>query len=294
MIEEALVISGTPRSGTTWLLELLMGIPGSGALYEPLLMRKMPEAREAGLGYKTELARDESAPFAREFFSRVLNGEVRNDSLLRLMPRHFEEPGRWIVKLTHGNRLLAWLVEQFPIRKPILILRHPCAVIASMLPRRTPEQLERLEEDAFLERHPAYRPLWSALQSPEQKIAARWAIDQLVPLAEPRPYPFHTLFYEDLLTDGVAALQKIFDDWDLAMPEGLEARLDRPSITSSTKRPIPRSRAERLAQWRSTLDDRQVRDALDTVRTFGIDWYDEELRPHHGRFGEAQLHLLTE
>lgn len=291
IVAEALVITGTIRSGTTWLAQVLAGIEDTGVLYEPLQVGRVPEACTAGLGQRTELARGEKAPAARAFFARTLAGRLRNDSLLRMMPARFDEPRRWVVKLAHGNRLLAWLANQFPIRRPILIMRHPCAVVASILPRRTREQLAGLEERAFLVRHPSYRPIWDSLDRPEEKLAMRWSIEQLIPLSEPRPYPFHTVLYEDLVRDGSAVLDAVFADWGLPAPTDIHQRLQQPSITDSGSRTSPREPADRLSRWRSALDRRQVKAILATVRALGIDWYDESPEPDRARLAAANLVL---
>jgi hypothetical protein len=43
--EEAIVVTGSPRSGTTWFLELLRTLPGYKAMNEPLMYE---EARIRG------------------------------------------------------------------------------------------------------------------------------------------------------------------------------------------------------------------------------------------------------
>lgn len=38
-------------------------------------------------------------------------------------------PRRWIVKFVDANLMLGWLATRVPVKTPVLMLRHPCAVI---------------------------------------------------------------------------------------------------------------------------------------------------------------------
>ena len=54
--EDTIVVAGSPRSGTTWLAELLRRLPGYKFLNEPLLLPNNPAAQEVGFEWRTHIA----------------------------------------------------------------------------------------------------------------------------------------------------------------------------------------------------------------------------------------------
>jgi LPS sulfotransferase NodH len=73
-LRDTIVVTGSPRSGTTWLLELLRALPGYKALNEPLMYE---EARhELGFSWRTYLNPKEEADEQRAYLETILTGQL--------------------------------------------------------------------------------------------------------------------------------------------------------------------------------------------------------------------------
>jgi hypothetical protein len=128
-----------------------------------------------------------------------------------------------VTKFIHGNRLLQWLDDTFDIRGIILIVRHPCAVVASMQKygawyyakqRGEDPGLESIEEGLSV---PLVQEVRDRLPgrptSNEEMLALRWALDHYIPffLHEEAGYPWTLVPYERLVATGQEELERMFE-----------------------------------------------------------------------------------
>ena len=140
-ISDTIVICGCPRSGTTWLAEILASIPGYGVINEPLQINWFPEAECAGFSSERTYKRaDEDWPegewYLRSIFAgnfdRPLVGSTGGKGRLLSALGHLPNK-KIIAKFVRANRLLPWMALRFPVKAFVLIIRHPCAVVASQM-----------------------------------------------------------------------------------------------------------------------------------------------------------------
>ena len=139
--EEAVVVIGSPRSGTTWLMRLIAERPDYCALFEPLHTRWWPAARGSGFGDRPSEGDDRT----RQYMRRILNGTVASrrprwsprieGDVKRLIPGMVQR--MWadclVIKFVRAVRLLPWMVEHFPQQRYIYVARNPYAVVSSQL-----------------------------------------------------------------------------------------------------------------------------------------------------------------
>jgi len=278
-LANTVIVAASPRSGTTWLAELLSLAPRSAILFEPEHQHHVAEARAAGISWHTCRTPHERWPEGEAFFDRALRGEIRTTWTLQHVPlaRAFA-PRTWIVKLVDCNLLLGWIAAHFATRPPILLLRHPCAVVASQMrlgwvvdrPPRLP---------SLLERYPHLAAPLAALRDPIEYAAALWSVQAAVPLTLSPPASRIVLTYERLVADPGQELATLFTRLGLPTPGGIAARAPAPSATAPL-RPTRAIGRDPLMPWTDTLDHRQVERVLTVVRTFGLDFYDEGPEPN--------------
>lgn len=277
-LANTLVIAGSPRSGTTWLAELVQTIPRTAILFEPEHLTRVAAARDAGLSWHTSKEPGESWPEGDDFFARVLRGEILTPWTTSLVPwRRAIAPHRWIVKLVDANFLLGWLAGRFPIAPPLLLLRHPCAVVASQLrmgwaPVASPQLVP------FLEKHPPAAAILDSLGTPVEFSAALWCMQTLSPLLLAPPRPILVVTYEMLVRDPTQELAKVFRTWNLPIPEGLKAAAGRWSATTN-RASVPGGSADPRTSWQTQLTNEQVESILRVVHAFGIDFYSDATEP---------------
>jgi hypothetical protein len=281
-LRSTLVIAGSPRSGTTWLAELLNRIPRSAILFEPEHVQQVPEAREAGLTWHTIKEPDDDWPEGRQFFDKVFRGKLISSWTVSHVPvTSAVAPRTWIVKFVDANFMLGWLARNFPIKPPVLLVRHPCAVIASQL-RRGWSNPHPPRLKGFLAKYPQFKDYLETLSDPAEFAAALWSMQTYAPLMLPRPWPFVLIPYEELAADPRQELSRLFGAWQMPMPAGVLESATRPSGTTDSGSAL-RAGADPSGAWLKSLSTRQIDSILAVIRTFGLDFYDASGRPDLNR-----------
>ena len=279
-----LVVAGSPRSGNTWLSEVLTALPGSGWLNEPLHLTWYPEAQDAGFSWRTYVRPDADWPSGQQFLSSLFQGQVTRE---KRPPRGLPTPSPaskfLIVKFIRANRMLSWLCRNLPILPPVLLIRHPCAVVASRLRSNTLNKTFELKEPEFLADYPAFRPLLERLSTLEEYLAATWAIDYYLPLVNAHPWPWQLLSYEQLVLDFDNQIQKMLTNWGLEVPPDIFSRAEVPSLS------VGRDGISGIAGWKERLEPDQIRRILDVVHAFGLDFYDENPESDYARLHHPDL-----
>ena len=287
---ETILLAGSPRSGTTWVADLLRSAPGYLQLTEPL-WNGLRRVRAAGLGDRTYAPPDEARPALARFFEKLLRGRplfhgwLTDDSLADALRAR-----RLLLKCIRANRLLPWLARNFEMRGILLLVRHPCAVVSSAMMHpgfKPPAGVSELDRAYVEARAPGRAALLDSLGTEAELRALTWALDQHVAFGALREKRVTLLSYEKLLLDGAAEIERVFAALRLPMPAGAAARLDRPSREAHAWSAAHgrASAEERLGGWRKRLTGEQVRRVLAVAGAFGIEGFSEEAVPDFARVG---------
>ena len=288
-LSEAVIIAGSNRSGTTWLQEVAAELPGAVTLFEPLHVDVVHPARNAGFHKLSAYFPGESRPAARAYLNRVLTGREWHWYTTQLNPlAACRRPRQLVVKFIHANGILEWLTHELPVRRPVVVIRHPAAVNSSIFHRgwdlsRVRDELLRSE---LAGRSASLRRYLGLLKTPEEQLTARWCLENAVLFKAARPWKFELVSYESLVLGGPAALQKLFDVWQLPTPASVANAYRRASSMSSLNREYADA-PQRLAKWQSELRPAQVETILRVTREFGLDFYSEELLPDEQRLARC-------
>ncbi len=201
-------LAGSGRSGTTWLSEIINHRRGYRYVFEPF------NPREVGpFGHfrtKQYLRPDDQRQEFLEPVRLALTGGLRNPWTDRFNGRIVAR--RRLIKDIRANLLLGWMRAHFPGMPIILLIRHPCAVVASRLAlgwrdnlSETMEQRELVEDFLF----PMEAEILAAKDDFERHLFL-WCIDNYVPLKQLGPQDVHLTFYENLLARPEEELQSLF------------------------------------------------------------------------------------
>lgn len=291
-----------PRGGSTWLAELLLHLPGSTLIDEPLWRgnitepfgmpdahaRKVPAISELGFFYYQYIPESATWPEARQTFSEILAGRVPSSGL-------YEEQG-WhrlrynnlhIVKFCYGNMLMPWLMKQFDVRA-ILLTRHPCAVVGSQLQHPSWRDI-RIHDHLKVADFPYNEPYRLALEkigkitSRETYLACIWALNFKHTAMHPdNNRRWLTVSYERLLTNYEAEIQRIsrYVGVDLST---MEINYQKPSRSGSQNSGSPIDPEIRLMSWKTTLNEDQIMEILRVLEVFEIDIYGRHPEPDYDR-----------
>ena len=301
-IRNTITIHASPRGGSTWLAELIHTLEGYVLLWEPVSLGRFPEIAQFGFYPDTYLPQGTHDPEKRTYLEGVLSG--RRLSVSHLSMRHFDvrHPMRFrgfLVKFVRGSLLLPWLLEQFPVCS-IILIRHPCAVVASQLRWDAWYEIKDLSwieqarqgiwrfppefEEAYPHIHDVYRTITHA----DEFLALDWAIQTYVPLMELELGSCLLTTYEKLVVEGAQELGRIFRHLGQETPEAAICQLGRASATTQYGSHFAMGHGA-LTGWRQTLNADQVRRILDIAHRVGVDFYDEGLTPDYGKLESSRF-----
>jgi hypothetical protein len=287
-IENTVVLASTGRGGSTWLTEIVATLPGYTVLWEPLHLGNNPECEEHGFGWQNYIPRGVEAPRRREYLRRLLTGANLSTNVLTSLefrPLRLLRPGGgYVAKFVNANMMLPWMMDAFPV-SGILMIRHPCAVVASQLHHGAWEHVTKENitiPEGLFERHDHLPEVFSEVQTHEEILAFEWALQTYVPLSSPRPHPWWLVTYEELVSEGRTTLRSLFEALGRPVPEKAYAQLRAPSATASGALAETDTHAQ-LRKWRKRLSPKQIDRILRVAHAVGVSVYDDGLHPNLDR-----------
>lgn len=298
-IKDTIVIAGSPRSGTTLLLEALHKLPGYKAINEPLIKKQV--RREYGFTLRNYIALGKSTHRHQKFFIDVIQGQIDQRSTRWL----FEADTEWgrliehgyrnklVVKFCRINQMLPWFAEQFDVRAMIFIIRHPCAVVNSMLrfgqwDRWTWDYVQQdriaaptVQIDHLPEGVQAiFKPVIEQISSQTEALALMWCLDHYMPLVHANQHPWILVPFERLITQKLAELKRINSALGSEMKDEVLETLYKPS--SSVKEPVKDNPESQILKWKHQLTKRQIDEILSIVHEVNLsNIYTEDEEPHY-------------
>jgi hypothetical protein len=301
-IKDVILIAGTPRSGTTWLMDIMTTIPDYTSLFEPINPVWFPESFQVGFKSRTYLPVDknwkEGEDYLRKIFtgkmvSRVPNYQLNLEVIMRRLLGH-----KLIIKAVRLNRMLPWITKRFKLRGVFFIIRHPCAVISSQLktgfygyhPSSPPYNDICPNLDDILEEASMINGLDTDLlnklkkiKSKEEILAAAWCLDNYVPLSYPKPHPWTTVIYEKLAKEGEKEITRYFNEiGEKKIPSLAIKHSKRASLVTITDEAKNVSQAGvQLSKWKKSLSEKQIERILRIVSDFGLDFYSNDPEPDY-------------
>lgn len=275
--EDALVICGEPRGGTTWLMELLALTPGTAVIWEPLHPQRGVVPKHFRLGWRGHIPETVPEHRIQSVMREVLSGR-RINAWTRYASHDGDElrAEHLLVKFCYASDLLPWMSRWIPFtHKPIHLLRHPVAVAlsqvrlfkmsGSMPTIEVPDEIH----NSMHEQHVDYL---RSLTTHTQLMVAYWCMANKRTIEHPGRQRWHTLHYEHLLLQPERELERIAAETGITVvPEAYErVRKASATVRGQDLRNDPQAQ---LSKWRTELPAEEL-DALQAVLDhFGISVY---------------------
>jgi len=296
-IKNTIIIAGVPRGGTTWLLEILLNsLPNSCGIWEPLMLPTDVRLKELSFSWREYIEPDRDWREAETLFRDIFSGINLNVSNIFKFSwfeylKQIQEADRYIVKFCRANRLLKWVTTKFKTQLPILLIRHPCAVVASQLSHGA---WARVSSDhpylnlEYIKKRPWIKKIIDNVNTPEEKLTVTWCLDYYIPLSEPNPHPWTLTTYEKLVNAGEDEIKRIFQSLEQEVPKSVDEYLRMPSRSTRMDSNVMQGKNP-LTTWKIRLSEEQQNNILDIVTKFGLDFYTENLEPDYKRLYEEPI-----
>jgi hypothetical protein len=277
------VIFAPPRSGSTWLTEVIGSWPGFGVVNEPL-HPALVAPRHLGLQSRNYVPPAGAADDLERYLRAAFTGDViRPFALVFSNPVEPWSVRRWISKVVHGNGLIGWCAERLPEPQYVGLLRHPCAVIASQ------RRKHMISSDTFHAARLQFAGLWpefgtilDTARSEISRYAACWCMDVFALMNCQKPPRFQLVCYEDLVSNGEVLFARLAD-WMGASAALVGPRHHAPS--ASAEEP-PLGGSAQLGKWKGRLTSREVDEIFVFLDAFGLAFYAKDsLEPDHRALG---------
>ncbi len=178
--------------------------------------------------------------------------------------------------------MLPWFINQFSFKYlPLVIVRHPFAVVASQLQHQGWDysfqrfKIPNAPFNYFYEKHKRFL---LSLNSKEEQLVALWCMTNNVVLRHSKNNnSWISINYENIVLDPMYYFSLIFDRWNLNMPEVLPDIISIPSSTTSNKKQIDPK--QQITNWKNILTAQQICRLLHVLDYFEVDYYNEGVMP---------------
>jgi len=199
--ENAIVIAGSGRSGTTWIGNVIAAATHSRTIFEPFLHNEQRRLVLSSHRAEHQIDRQiylssaaEPDQTTRKFIETVLSGRLRTS-----WTEQQSQPGIYrsrVIKAIRANLMLGWLAREYPELKIIWIVRDPISVIQSQLRKVKQGWQFGWQPDYALSQpelmHRQLEPYRSRIESAHsliEQLACKWCIETRIPLHETADCP---------------------------------------------------------------------------------------------------------
>ncbi|MDX5429302.1 MAG: sulfotransferase domain-containing protein [Bacteroidota bacterium] len=302
-----IMMFGYPRSGTTWIAEILSASGELTYLHEPDNER----INIHGLYHKFGGRRFPIAPKGRDMvglFRRSLNGYYLSDqsrlstyplAFLKWTPQKLERyigsisrskkldsrvklgllknlmrtyralgvaklQGPFLVKSVHSGLMLERFIQSPDLDfQPLIVLRHPAAIIRSMKTMKNPDLYRGIEKNPNLSKLLSEDKIRSilTLRTPLEKIAMQISIHHHLWHEWAMKYDIKTIKHEDLLVDPKEGFKTLYQDLGLHFTPRVERLIDQKNKGGAGYK-TNRNSKSLIGKWKGFFSQ----DELDQIR----------------------------
>lgn len=197
--------------------------------------------------------------------------------------------------------MLHWTAREFSTRGIIFVVRHPCAVVASMLDKGAWDHWKDIENRVNLLEYEGltgevsnslkekFNPLIESSSTQVEKLAIVWCLDQYIPLIYNAQYGYPWIIapYERLVAYGESELERICNSINSEISQSMYDQIDKPSY--SVKGKMYNSAERQLSKWCDRLSTQQIDAILGIVEQVGLSHiYTSELEPNYSELNDLQ------
>ncbi|MBN2156585.1 MAG: sulfotransferase [Candidatus Lokiarchaeota archaeon] len=276
-IKNTIFISGTGRSGTTWLSQIINYKNDFRYIFEPFYPGKVDFCYF--FGWKQYLRLNEEYPLFYDAVKTILSGKAR----VHFINRHNRKlvNNKRLIKDVKTNLFMGWMAQRFTDLKSILIVRHPGAVINSYLKlgldpnikwySNQHELMEDYLNDFSQELHSAVTRF--------DRILLMWCIENYVPLQQMRECPLNIklVLYEDFCNKFEPTVKSVFQYLNIPYRDEVLATKKEASLTTRPFAAVLND-LDLTSAWKANIDEDKIKKIKKMTQLFKLDYLYEDLR----------------
>lgn len=275
----AIVISGSPRGGTTWLFEVLQKTTPVFGIWEPL----HPEIIQEYYPTKTFTFHKYIDPFTKENELFPNLNDITNVNFIstRLLQQNtkfktYKNQELLLVKCCRLSPMLPWFDLNFRNNKVLQLYRNPLAVVSSQMKHGAWNTFSKKHVSKLVnnqnytpEYYEQFQAIFDGIIFPEEVLAATWALDMIPTLNYDSKNVFK-LKYEELFSNPELNFAKIYEFFDLKLPDNLSEIIRKPSSTTKQGSNILDNPEKQLLTWKKHLNEEQAERVRAILSKFGF------------------------
>lgn len=289
-----IIVTGFPRSGTSWVAKCLSFASGYTYYREPDNYQHVRGA-EKRFTY-LYLTGDHDDPAYRAHMTRACAGDVATAFTMRHDPgpilRPLRGPGRalgerfpWLfrrqphvlLKLVFANLNLAWLTSNFPEARQVCVLRHPCGQFDSWLRLGwEPRPVRLLENPRLVADHLGpFTDLIRAAGTFWERAGALWGATMYVIHRQTGTDARRTIVaYEWLCEDPLGGYRELYSRLGLEWAPKAERFIEESDRAGDDRTySMTRPTVQQIDKWRARLEPEDVAACRAFVEPFGLPYY---------------------
>lgn len=271
-LNNCILISGSGRSGTTWLQEIINYKNQYRILFEPFNKDKVDIL--SAWYYRQYLQPGIRDTQYLNPAKQILSGKIRNAWIddKNQRPIAFSR----LIKDIRTQFLLKWIKSNFHKIPIIMIIRHPCAVANSKLVLGWNAQLDQHLQELFTQTslvqdhlHP-FAAKVHELKDDFEKHIFLWCLEYYVPLRQFQENECLIIFYEALCQNYQIEIERIFTFISKPFTSEVLKLQKTPSALSRKDSPIITG-SSLVSTWRKHITSEQIKTSTKILSWFGLD-----------------------
>ncbi|KXS47546.1 MULTISPECIES: sulfotransferase [Halanaerobium] len=279
-------IFSTPRSGSTWLMEIINSQDNFKYINEPLHTNRHK-------GYLTDIDANWSEIYSSsdrqdkflKYFESILNDElfVGQQKFKDILNGKFDyKTNRRVFKILRAKDLINKFENEFDI-KIVFLLRHPIPVALSLVREKMEDRVKHyLENEVYLKKFFNQEEIKYAEQlyqhgSEFEKRILQWCLENNPPLTSLNNKEWIVISYEDLVVNEEETLLKLYKQLDLNDLDKMFEQTKKPSRTTASKNSKKlinkRNKESIIKKWEKEISLSQKEKAFEILDKFNLDIY---------------------
>jgi hypothetical protein len=269
--KNTIILSGSGRSGTTWVGNILNYNNEYRYMFEPFNSSRVKTFKKFYMIPYLRIDDHDNKMFW--LVNLVLTGRIKNAWINKYNRKIIAR--KRLIKEVYINLLLGWIKVNFPEIPVIFLMRHPFAIALSKV------QVGWWEVDAMLNNYLSQKNLVEDFLKDKVDIAKSltddfskhifiWCIETIVPLSQLKDGQVYLAFYENFCTKPKEEIKRLFDFLGKEFDDKIFKIVTRPSQVATADSAIVRG-ANLIDGWKNKLDEEQIEKAISILKLFKLD-----------------------